>query len=254
MIGAAQGGGDVANALQVGIGVDVQHARIEREDRRHEGGGGHGGELGQSAHVIGRRSGSRAMPDGVVDHHQAVGLAAGHAELFLVDPSEGDALVELQRALEIATELRPGDRQQPHLDAPAGLDARDQPGKAAPASFQREEARVVQQGVELVADGGVDLGDIPVERRTQPVAAPGQQPGQGFAEPGLQRLPEVRLAMKESGEIAADAGMLLGEEPAGQHVLTQGLALLERCAGRRRNRCFLTHVCRSRPSWRRVPG
>ena len=85
----------------------LQHAGIERQHGRHEGGGGDGRELCQAAHIVGRGPRGDAMPDGVVDHHQVVRLAAGHAEFFLVDAAERDALVEFQRPLEVTAELAP---------------------------------------------------------------------------------------------------------------------------------------------------
>ena len=165
VLGAAQRRGDVPHAFEVGEFVDFQGPRIERQHDRHEGGRGDSRELHQGAHVVGRRPWRRAMSDGVVDHHQAVRLAAGHAELVLVDPPEGHALVELEGPLEVAAKLDPGDRQQSHLDAAPGLDAGDQPGKAPPASLEVEKSRGVQHGVELLAHGRIDIGDVAVERR-----------------------------------------------------------------------------------------
>ena len=160
------------------------------------------------------------MSDGVVDDHQAVRLAAGHAEFFLVDPPEGDALVELQGPLEIAAELDPGDRQQPHLDAAARLDAGDQPGKAAPASLEVEKSLGVQHGVELLAHGGIDVGDVAVECRAQR-SARAEKAREGLAEPRLQRAHEVQTAMQECRQLGGGVGMLVAEEPAGQHRLAQ---------------------------------
>jgi hypothetical protein len=87
------------------------------------------------------------MADGAVDHHQPIRLAAGHAELFLVDPPEGYALVELESPFEIAAKLDPRDWQKPHLDAAAGLDAGDQPGKTPPPPLQVEKSRGMKHGV-----------------------------------------------------------------------------------------------------------
>ena len=248
VIGAAQRGGDVAHAFEVGEGVDFQHAGIERQHGRHEGGGGDGRELCQPAHVVGRGPRGDAMADGVVDHHQAVRLAAGHAEFFLVDPAERDALVELQRPLEVAAELAPGDGQQPHLDAPARLDAGDQPGEAAPASFQRPEARMVEHGVELIAQGGVDVGDVAVECRAQPVSSRRQQAGQRLAEPRFQRFAEAQPAVEEGCELAGGVGCACWPKKlASQHRLAQGPTLLRRL--RRAGAAIVASspmVCRSR--------
>ena len=160
------------------------------------------------------------MSDGVVDDHQAVRLAAGHAELVLVDPPEGHALVELEGPLEVAAKLGPGDRQQSHLDAAAGFDAGDQPSKATPASLQVEKSRGVQHGVELLAHGRIDVGDVAVECRPQRASA-AEQAREGLAKPRLQRARDVQAAMQERRQLGGGVGMPVAEEPAGQDRLAQ---------------------------------
>ncbi len=155
------------------------------------------------------------MPHRMVDHHQAKRFAAGHAELFLVDPAERHALVEFERPLEVAGQLFPGDRQQPDLDAAAGLDAGDQPGEPAPATFKCEKPRLVQDGVELIAKSGIDRGDVAVECRAQPVSAGGKQAGQALAEPGLQRSTEVLVDMRKvASSLATSACCWVKNQPA----------------------------------------
>ena len=119
----------------------------------------------------------------MVDHQQAVRLAARRAELFLVDLAEQQALVELDRAFEVAADLRPADVQDLDLEAVGQLDAVDQPGDAAPGAFQLAQAGVVQDGVELLGQHGVDRRDVAVERvaqrlviDAQPRAALGAEP------------------------------------------------------------------------------
>ncbi len=177
VIGTAQRGSDVPHAFEVGKRVDLQHTWMQRQHGRHERGGGDGGQLSQAADVVGGGACRRAMAHRMVDHHQAKRLAARHAELFLVDPAERQALVEFERPLEVAAQLLPGDGQQPDLDAAAGLDPGDQPGEAAPAALEREKPRLVQDGVELIAKGGIDLGNVAVECRAQPVSAASEQAG-----------------------------------------------------------------------------
>ena len=246
VLGAAQRRGDVAHAFEVGEFVDFQGPRIERQHDRHEGGRGNGGELHQGAHIVGRRPWRRAVSDGAVDDHQPVRLAAGHAELVLVDPPEGHALVELEGPLEIAAKLDPGDRQQSHLDAAAGFDAGDQPGKAPPASLEVEKSLGVQHGVELLAHGRIDIGDVAVKCRPQRSRA--EKTREGFAKPRLQRAREVQAAMQECRQLGGGVGMPVTEEPAGQDRLPQRparlgclRALFERRRGGACYRRFVSH-------------
>src|SRR5258708_10687018 len=96
------------------------------------------------------------MSDGAVDDHQPIGLAARHAELLLVDPPEGHALVELERPLEVPAKLDPGDRQQPHLDAATRLYAGDPPADSPPATLDVAKSRRVQPRVYSLAPGCID--------------------------------------------------------------------------------------------------
>ena len=138
--------------------------------------------------------------------HQAVRLAARHAELVLVDALEGEALVELERAFEIAAEFRPAHRKQPHLDAPAGLDAGDQPREAPPASLELEKPRCVQDRVELRADCGIDLGDVAVDGGAQARPAGGEDACQLLAEPRAQPVPAAQPAVQERRQLGRDHG------------------------------------------------
>jgi hypothetical protein len=103
----------------------------------------------------------------VVDHHEAVGFAARHAEFVFVDPLEGETLVELEGPFEVAAQFGPAYREQSHLDAPAGFDAGNQPGKPSPAALEHEKTLGMQDGIELHAERGVDLGDVPVDGGSQ---------------------------------------------------------------------------------------
>ena len=216
---AAQRRGDVPHAFKVGEFVDFEGPRIERQHDRHEGGRGDSGELHHGTHIVGRRPRCRAMSDGAVDDHQPIRLAAGHAELVLVDPPEGHALVELEGSLEVAAKLDPGDRQQSHLDAAAGLDAGDQPGKAPPASLEVEKSRGVQHGVELLAHGRIDLGDVAVKRRPQRACDEETREGPRQTTPAARS--RVEAAMQERRQFGGRAGVPFTEEPAGQDQLPQ---------------------------------
>src|SRR5262249_62160666 len=99
------------------------------------------GEPPDGADIVRRGVGRGAMPQRVIDHHQPEGLAAGHAELFLVDAFEGEALVEFEGTLKVTAELAPADGQHAHLEAPTRLEAGDQPRQAAPATLELEQPR-----------------------------------------------------------------------------------------------------------------
>ena len=113
--------------------------------------------------------------------------------------------------------------------------------RPAPASLQRPEALMVEHGIELVAQGGVDVGDVAVECRTQPVSTRRQQAGNGLAEPRFQRFTEAQLAVEEGRKLAGDVVVLLAEELASQHLLAQRPTLLRRLRRGGCNRCFLAH-------------
>src|SRR5262249_27396401 len=116
-----------------------------------------------------------------------------------------------------------------------------QPGEAAPASFQRPKARVMEHGVELIAERGIDVGDVAIERGTQPAAARSQQAGQGVAEPHLQCLAIAELAVKEGGKLPALLTVLSAEEAPSHHRLAQRRPLSSRLLLGGCDRCFLAH-------------
>ena len=82
----------------------------------------------------------------------------------------------------------------------------------------------VQDGVELLAHGRIDVGDVAVECRPQRARA--EQAREGLAEPRLQRAREVQTAMQECRQLGGGVGMPVTEEPAGQDGLAQRPARL----------------------------
>ena len=122
---------------------------------------------GERADVIGARR--RARPDAAsrVDDQEAIRFTARRAEFLLVYLAEQLALIEFDGAFQIAADLRPGDVQ--HLDLePAGkFRAVHQPRNTTPRAFQLAHAVVVQDGIDLLGEHGVDRGDVAVERIAQ---------------------------------------------------------------------------------------
>ena len=111
-------------------------------------------------------SGVGLMLQLVVGRDQPEGLAARRAELLLVDLSEQVALVEFQRPARCRGRLPPSVHLQ-QLDANPATGRRkpvDEPHQAAPGAFEATKPGVVQDGIELRGDQGVDGRDIPVER------------------------------------------------------------------------------------------
>ncbi len=156
-------------------------------DERGEGGRGDLRHAPQPRDIVGRVAGRRLVPDLVGADQDAERLAAGRAELLLVDLLEQLALVELDRPLEIAADLRPADVQQADLGGGAG-GAVDQIGDAAPVRFELLQPGRVQDGVELRRDQGVDPGDLTVDRRQQRPAVAQQARSLRPPEPEDERL------------------------------------------------------------------
>ena len=150
------------------------------------------------------------MPHIVVDDHQTVRLAAGHAELFFVNFAKQLALIEFDGAFQVAADFRPADIEDLGLEARAVLHAADQPGEAPPASLEPAQPIVVQDRIKLFADQHrVDGDDVAVEqcraasiRRASPAVGPNQVPsavvvfagkefGQRVLSSAILRRPEI---------------------------------------------------------------
>ena len=99
----------------------------------------------------------------VVADQRAVGLAAGRAELVLIDLLEHLALVELDGPAEVAAELALAEVQDAELERGAGLGILHQVMQAPPAALQLEELGVMHDGIELRRHLRVDRRDRLVE-------------------------------------------------------------------------------------------
>ena len=88
--------GQIARLGQFGVVAEAEHARAGGGDERREGGGGDVGDQPQRLDVVGM------LRPFVVADQRAVRLAAGRAELVLVDFLEQLALVEFDRLGQVA--------------------------------------------------------------------------------------------------------------------------------------------------------
>ena len=95
----------------------------------------------------------------VVADQRPIGFAARRAELVLVDFLEQHALVELDRAGEVAMQFPLGRIDNPDLEVGARFGIPDQVEQATPTSLQLAETGVVHDFVELRRERGVELLD-----------------------------------------------------------------------------------------------
>ena len=188
----------------------VEGFQAEQLGRRTDDGGreGGGGDLRQpleAGHVVGRPLLGRAMLDGVVAQQHAEGAAAGHAELVAVDLVEQLALVELDGAFLVAAQFGPGQVEQAQHHRLGVLRLLHQRAHPAPGAFQRLEALVVQDGVDLFGQQRVDRRDVAVEGGAQLVQT--VMYGKRDAEPQPQRLPGAigrQEGIERAGIVAAE--------------------------------------------------
>ena len=123
----------------------------------------------------------------VVADQRAIGLAAGRAELGLVDLLEEFALVELDRLGQVAVQLALGQVQHAELERRAGLRVHDEIVQAPPAPLELAELGIVHDDVELLRQLGVDRRDRLVEGARQ-VAVERDRAGQGLLDQRLDQL------------------------------------------------------------------
>ncbi len=173
--------GEVARPGQFGPGVEAEHAGAGRGDERRERAGRDVGHQPQRLDVV------RMVRPLVVADQGAIGLAAGRAELVLVDLLEQLALVELDRPAEVAVQLALGQVEHAQLERGAGLGVLHQVVQPAPAALELEELRIVHDRVELLRQLGVDRLDGLVERPRE-VAIEGDGAGQRLLDERLDEL------------------------------------------------------------------
>ena len=112
----------------------------------------------------------------------------------------------------------------------------------------------MEHGVELIAQGGVDVGDVAVECCAQPVSSRRQQAGHRLAEPRFQRFTEAQVAVEEGRQLGRGLALPLAEERPASTCSRRGRRCCGACAVGAAIVASSPMVCRSRPSWRRVPG
>ena len=152
------------------------------------------------------------MAQFVVDDQETVRLAARHAELFFVHLAEQQALVEFDGALEVAADLRPADIQHLDLQPVGQFGTVDQPGQAAPGSFQLAQARMVQDGINLLGEHRIDRGDVAIDRIAQGLLVDPQPRAAFGAEPEIDRI--ARFGAEESADCIGERGVATaGEAP-----------------------------------------
>ena len=170
MIGVAQRACNVDDAGEVGEAVHFQQRRRGTQDDRAKRRRRHAGQSGQCGHVVRACRWRGAVSHLVVDHQQAVRLAARRAELVLVNLAEHMALVELDGAFQVATDFVPAGVEQFDFEACALVGAVHQPGDAAPGTFQAAQPRVVQDA-STCSDSIVSIAAI--SRSSAPRSASG---------------------------------------------------------------------------------
>src|SRR5262249_58175808 len=114
-----------------------------------EGGGGDGGDLDEDLDVFG------VVGELVVADEGGVRLTAGRTELVLIELLEHLALIELHGLVEVLEQVTFADVQDLDFELGAGLGIHDQVVQAPPPALELLEIRVVQDGVQLIGQGGL---------------------------------------------------------------------------------------------------
>jgi hypothetical protein len=103
VLDAAQRAREVERALEFAVRIEPEQGRMHTGDERRERGRGDLRETAQHTHVVDLLIRTRLVRDEVVADQQSERLAAGHAELGVVDLLEQVALVELDGAFDVLT-------------------------------------------------------------------------------------------------------------------------------------------------------
>src|SRR5690606_35039506 len=160
LVDAAQSDG----AIEPGEAFHAEEGWMRGGDERREGGCGDAGDRLEDAQIVDPVG--RPRVDLVVADDQPERLSSGGVERVAVDLSEELALVELERALGIASELLPRDVEELDPHAPAlirRVGLVDEPFDAAPGCLEPLKLGVVEDRVHLVGDLRVDRRDIASE-------------------------------------------------------------------------------------------
>ena len=164
--------------------------------------------------------GAGLVPDLVVAEQHAERLAAGRAELLLVDLAGTAGSGRTRAPARGRGRLRPADVQQADLGGRCRRRRRPDRRRRArtpPAAG----AWVVQDGVDLRRDQGVDPGDLPVDRRQQRPAVAQQARGLRPSEPEDERLRPAGLG-QERDDGTGPVGVRPGRPPAKMRSIRSG--------------------------------
>ncbi len=153
--------GQVARLDQFGPTVEAEHAGAGGRDERCERCGGNVGYQAQCLDIV------RMLRPLIVADQRAIRFAARRAKFVLIDLLEQLALIEFNRALQIARQLALRQVEHTQLQARARLAVHHQIMQPAPGAFERGELRVMHDRVELVGQLAIDRGDGAVDGARQ---------------------------------------------------------------------------------------
>ncbi|MCY1529390.1 hypothetical protein D9M68_645300 [compost metagenome] len=151
----------VLEVLEVGQSGEALQAEELRAGGGDEGRVGHAGDAGDVLQGLDVRG---AGVEVVVGDDRADRLTAELAVFGAVDVLVEAGLDQLRAVLEVVEQVLLGNVEQFQLDVLAEIGALDQQLETAPGGFQGLEVVVVKDGVHLLAELGVDLGDHPVDQ------------------------------------------------------------------------------------------
>ena len=102
----------------------------------------------------------RPVRNVVVTQQNTERLPTGRTKLFVVDQMKQAALIEVWRTLHITSEILPADIQQSDFSIFGINNGVDQKPEAAPGSFERLKALIVQNGINLLRNQLINKCDL----------------------------------------------------------------------------------------------
>src|SRR5262245_13129997 len=159
VLGALEDHRQVARLLELGVAVHAEQRRRGRADEGREGRRRHVRQLLQEQEVL------RVLAELVVADQAAERLAAGRAELVLVDLLEQPALIELDGLREVVEQVLLARVEDADAQRLARLRAIHEVEQPAPGRLQLLELQRVHDLVELPTEQLVDLRHRLVDRR-----------------------------------------------------------------------------------------
>ena len=114
----------------------------------------------QGKHIINAMVFIRPVRNVVVTQQNTERLPTGRTKLFVVDQMKQAALIEVWRTLHITSEILPADIQQSDFSIFGINNGVDQKPEAAPGSFERLKALIVQNGINLLRNQLINKCDL----------------------------------------------------------------------------------------------